>query len=69
LIAKLFLFLSPLRGFVMVDDSCAQGQRFAHPCLLNFALSGLKIRYRKKMKKDKKRLVVRDKGIEKHKRL
>jgi len=42
-IAKWFYFLSPLRGFVMVDGSCAQGHRFAHPCLLYVALSGLKI--------------------------
>jgi len=36
-------FLSPLRGFVMVDGSYTQGHRFAHPCLLDVALSGLKI--------------------------
>ena len=41
-IVKWFRFLSPLRGFVMVDGSCAQGHRFAHPCLLSVALSGLK---------------------------
>ena len=41
-IAKWFYFLSPLRGSVMVGGSCAQGHRFAHPCLLSVALSGLK---------------------------
>ena len=41
-IAKWFYFLSPLRSFVMVGGSCAQGHRFSHPCLLSIALSGLK---------------------------
>ena len=41
-IVKCFCFLSPLRGFVMVGGSRAQGHRFAHPCLFYFALSGLK---------------------------
>ena len=30
-IVKWFRFLSPLRGFMMVDGSCAQGHRFATP--------------------------------------
>ena len=41
-IVKWFHFLSPLRGFVMVDGFYTQGLRFAHPCLLYIALSGLK---------------------------
>ena len=41
-IAKWFRFLSPLLGSVMVGDFYTQGHRFAHPCLLSLALSGLK---------------------------
>ena len=41
-IVKWFHFLSPLRGFVMVGGFYTQGHRFAHPCLLSVALSGLK---------------------------